>query len=74
MSTYFWKHYAQWLNYILIFITNKVCKTFVVPKEVLLDIIILTTSTYVNWIFRIVKFTFFNHNIAKHENFFIDIV
>ena len=25
---YFWKHYAQWLNFIIILVTNKVFKTF----------------------------------------------
>ena len=25
---------------------------------------------YLNWVIRIVKFTFFDHNIAKHGNFF----
>ena len=60
ISTHFWKHYTQWLNFIIIiFVISKVFITLFKNRNFIrYQYFFKIYIIYQNWVFMLVKFTF----------------
>ena len=65
-STRFWKHYTKWFDFIIIFVSNEVFKTFFTIRNFVRNYYFTNIQlTYINWILKFVKCILFNLNITK---------